>query len=119
MKDFTLLKQQIEEANSIALPSADKELEIYRKSLMFISKEIEEIRTDMTTTRGLGKLDPRAHGRFYSAFLDAVFGSNFNLAYEHRLLFGSVAFFLLLSLLSSIFIDFHYKVYVKTSQLDP
>lgn len=72
----------------------------------------------MTSTRGLGKLDPRAHGRFYSAFIDAVFNSNFNLAYEHRLLFGSVAFFILLSLISSIFIDFHYKVYVKTSQLD-
>lgn len=119
LKDFTLLKQQIDDMNSIALSKTEKEVDIYRKSLKLIGKEVEEIRTDMISTRGLGKLDPRAHGRFYSAFLDAVFNGNFNLAYEYRLLFGSVAFFIIVSLISSIYIDFHYKVYVKTSQLDP
>ena len=37
LKDFTLLKQQIEEVNNIPLSSSDKELEIYRKSLELIS----------------------------------------------------------------------------------
>lgn len=104
--------------NSIVLTSTQKDLEIYRKSLDLIGKEVEEIRTDMISTRGLGKLDPRAHGRFYSAFIDSVFMINFNLAYECRFLFGSVALFIIIALVSSIFINFHYKVYVKTSQID-
>jgi hypothetical protein len=72
----------------------------------------------MMSLEGLGKLDPTAFGRNVYKYLANLTSNIFNRCYEYRLIFGYLSLFLIIAILSTIFIGFSYKSYMKTDEMD-
>lgn len=72
----------------------------------------------MISPDGLGKLDPTAFGRNVYNYIAALTTNIFNRCYEYRAMFGYLSLFLMAAIISTIFINFTYKSYIKTDQID-
>jgi hypothetical protein len=77
------------------------------------------MRKEMISPSGFGRLDPTAFGRFVYTFYYALLVHNFNNSYEYRFVFGYIALFLLMALISSAYIRFSYKIYTKANEIEP